>query len=169
MDGECTFCKIAMGILPSYKIYEDNDIMAVLDIFPSSKGDILIFPKNHYTNPEEIPDEIIGKIFVLSKYLSYVVKNLFKYPGITLIANFGNIGRSNHFYVNIVPRYDGDNVKIIIPKKQTNTSELEEVRSLIINNFSINREEKKEERKEEKKEEKKIDYSKLEEWFKKRI
>ena len=47
---DCVYCKIANKTIPSYILYEDNDIICVLDIFPPSKGSFLVFPKLHIEN-----------------------------------------------------------------------------------------------------------------------
>lgn len=46
--GDCVFCKIVKGEIPSYKVYEDADFMAFLDIAPVNKGQVLVIPKKHY-------------------------------------------------------------------------------------------------------------------------
>mgnify|MGYP001770640738 CR=1 FL=1 len=166
---DCIYCKIAIGLIPSYKIYEDNDIIAVLDIFPNAKGNIIVMSKKHYEDPFSIPDEVIGKVFVLSKYLSGIVMQLFKYSGVNLLVNFGKIpgNKQHHFVVHLIPRFDGDNVKFLIPKNQSNSAELEEVRQAIIKMLNLNK--KEEEKKVEKKEEKNIDFNEAIKWFYKKI
>ena len=57
---DCIFCKIAAGEIPSRKIYEDKDLIAIMDLSPTSKGHSLIIPKEHYTNIYDI-DEVAGQ------------------------------------------------------------------------------------------------------------
>ena len=53
----CVFCMIVDGKIPSKKIYEDNDVLAILDISQATKGHTLVIPKKHYANILEIPNE----------------------------------------------------------------------------------------------------------------
>ncbi len=46
-DEECLFCKIVSGSMPSYRIWEDSEYMAILDIFPNIRGQTLVIPKMH--------------------------------------------------------------------------------------------------------------------------
>ncbi len=64
---DCIFCQIVSGKLPSYKIYEDGEFIAILDIFPKTKGHTLVIPKQHVPWVWDYPDlgkyfETVGKI-----------------------------------------------------------------------------------------------------------
>lgn len=65
--SECLFCKIISGELPCYKIYEDDNFLAFLDIFPSTEGHTLIIPKSHIDwvwDSQNLGEyfEVVGKI-----------------------------------------------------------------------------------------------------------
>ena len=60
LDDNCIFCKIAAGEIPSRKIYGDKDLIAIMDLSPTSKGHSLIIPKEHYTNIYDIDEEVAG-------------------------------------------------------------------------------------------------------------
>ena len=55
--GDCIFCKIANGEIPSATLYEDEEFRVILDLGPASKGHSLILPKKHAANIYELPDE----------------------------------------------------------------------------------------------------------------
>ena len=57
--NDCLFCKIIKGDIPSYKVYEDDKVLAFLDVNPNSDGHILVIPKEHYENLFETPNELI--------------------------------------------------------------------------------------------------------------
>jgi histidine triad (HIT) family protein len=64
---DCIFCQIIKGEIPSYKIYEDAEFIAILDIFPKTKGHTLVIPKKHVPWVWDYPDlgkyfEVVGKI-----------------------------------------------------------------------------------------------------------
>ena len=64
---DCIFCKIVEGKIPSLKIYEDDVILAFLDINPDSNGHTLIIPKKHYKDINDIDELTLSKIFECAK------------------------------------------------------------------------------------------------------
>ncbi len=59
-DPNCIFCKIAAGVIPCHKIFEDERLLAFLDVGPLSRGHTLIIPKDHYRTIDELPEELAG-------------------------------------------------------------------------------------------------------------
>lgn len=71
---DCIFCKIVRGELPANKIYEDEDHLAFLDIFPNTKGVTLVITKKHYTSYAfDLPDEVYSKLLLLAKKIGNVL------------------------------------------------------------------------------------------------
>ena len=68
--GDCIFCKIANGEIPSATLYEDEEFRVILDLGPASKGHSLILPKKHAANIYELPDETAGKAMILAKKMA---------------------------------------------------------------------------------------------------
>ncbi|NMC08786.1 HIT domain-containing protein, partial [Candidatus Microgenomates bacterium] len=64
---DCIFCKIVKGDIPCYKVYEDEEVIAFLDIKPLSKGHVLVLPKKHFENIYDIPEDLLCKINVVAK------------------------------------------------------------------------------------------------------
>ena len=60
-DANCVFCKIIDGVIPSTRLYEDEEFVIMLDIGPASFGHALILPKAHYANLFEMPEELLAK------------------------------------------------------------------------------------------------------------
>ena len=60
---DCIFCKIITGELPATKVYEDNDCLAFLDIYPVNPGHTLLIPKQHYDDLLSTPSEVVGKLY----------------------------------------------------------------------------------------------------------
>lgn len=71
---ECIFCKIAKNEIPSYRIYEDEDFIAMLDIFPYSKGHTLVIPKEHYVQVWDIPTDLYVKYMVFTQKVAISLK-----------------------------------------------------------------------------------------------
>lgn len=115
---DCLFCKISKGEIPSFKVYEDTDFIAFLDIAPASKGHILIVPKHHSKNIEDLPDEIAAKVLPLVKKLVKAMKVVYGFTDFNLMQNNGEIaGQSvHHFHLHIIPRYEKGHFTDLTPK-----------------------------------------------------
>lgn len=103
---DCIFCKIINGDIPSYKIYEDDIVIAFLDINPDSNGHTLIIPKKHYKDLEEIDEDVLNHILKVSKKLKKVLEDKLKNDGLTLVQNNGDIQEVKHFHLHLKPYYN---------------------------------------------------------------
>jgi histidine triad (HIT) family protein len=106
-DQNCIFCKIINGEIPAYTVYEDENVMAFLDISQVTNGHTLVIPKNHHKDLYELPSEVATKIFAVVPKIANGIKKAFNPIGINLLNNNGEqAGQSVfHFHVHIVPRY----------------------------------------------------------------
>lgn len=121
MKDNCIFCKIIKKEIPSKIIFEDDICFAILDINPATTGHILLMPKEHYMLMPFVPDEVLGHLGVISKYLSDLLKVSFNPIDITnFIANGSAAGqKSQHFMMHIIPRYNDDGISFDISGKAT--------------------------------------------------
>jgi len=105
---DCIFCKIVKGDIPSYKTYEDENVIAFLDILPLSKGHTLVVPKKHFKNIYEISDEELCNIVKTVKKVSSHIKKVYNPEGIVIIQNNGEkAGQSIfHIHFHIKPIYN---------------------------------------------------------------
>lgn len=71
----CIFCKIAREDIPSYKVYEDNDFLAFLDIHPQSPGQVQVIPKKHYRWVWDVPN--VGDYFEVVRKIALAQKKVF--------------------------------------------------------------------------------------------
>lgn len=110
----CIFCKIVNGNIPSYKIYEDNEFLAFLDIQQATDGHVLVIPKKHYANILEIDDDVLAKISILTKKLILQICKNLKIDNCNILNNYGPIAGQtvNHFHIHIIPRYQDNDVII---------------------------------------------------------
>lgn len=106
--NECLFCKIISGEIPSYTIYEDNDIKVFLDINPSTNGDCLIIPKKHFENIKDIDVETLKKIDIVSKKIYDLLKEKLHCDGLTFVQNNGFGQEIKHYHLHATPRYKND-------------------------------------------------------------
>lgn len=108
--NDCLFCKIIAGDIPADKVYEDDKIVAFLDINPVNPGHTLVVPKEHSLNLYDVSDEILKKMIVLIKNLSIAIKSAVKADGINIEMNNDPIAGQviMHTHMHIVPRFEGD-------------------------------------------------------------
>ena len=133
---QCVFCGITLGKINSYKIYEDTELIAVLDINPASLGHVLVIPKMHL----KYSYEFSNKIFEISNLIAKRIKEVFDYDTNIFIANGVNAGQKfEHLVINIIPRYSGDNLNLAWQPKPTSEKELNELVSKL--KFEIKKEE----------------------------
>ena len=105
---DCIFCKIANGEIPSYTLYEDENILAILDISPVSKGHTLIMPKKHYENilfcDEKTMESMSKAIQVIGKAL------LKKAKGLNVLSNIHSCAGQSvmHAHVHLIPVDEND-------------------------------------------------------------
>lgn len=106
--NDCLFCKIIKGDIPSYKVYEDDDTLAFLDINPDSMGHTLVIPKKHFNNYEDIDLDTISKVNKTGKIVYNMLKEKLKPEGIKLVQNNGVIQDVLHYHLHIIPVYTSD-------------------------------------------------------------
>jgi histidine triad (HIT) family protein len=117
---QCIFCQIIAGKVPAKKVFEDEKVIAILDINPAAKGHLLLLPKEHYAIMPQIPQEDIGHYFVIAKQLSQRMLQSLKVAGTSLfIANGLAAGqKAQHFMLHIIPRSDGDGIFPLVEEIQ---------------------------------------------------
>ncbi len=109
---QCLFCQIVAGKIPSKKLYEDETLIAVLDINPAVKGHLLLLPKEHYAIMPQVPDLVLRQLVLASKYLSQILLRVFKADGTNVFLANGPVAgqKSQHFMFHLFPRKEGDHV-----------------------------------------------------------
>ena len=107
MTNNCIFCAIAAGEIPSFKVYEDELVVAYLDINPFSEGHTLVIPKAHSEGLLDTPDATLAEIVVRVKKVAAHLKAALPCDGFNILQNNGAAaGQSvNHVHFHIVPRY----------------------------------------------------------------
>ena len=101
---DCLFCKIVDGSIPSKKIYEDDTVLAFLDINPDSMGHTLIIPKKHFKDITDI-DETLNHIFEVAKMLKIKLEEKLGCDGVTFVQNNGDVQEIKHFHLHLKPYY----------------------------------------------------------------
>lgn len=105
---DCIFCKIIKGELPSKKIYEDNLVIAFLDINPVKPGHTLVIPKVHTLDIQTIDDNSLMVIMKIVKKISKAIQEKLNADGYTILQNNGIAEDVKHFHIHIIPKYKND-------------------------------------------------------------
>ena len=132
---DCIFCKIAAGEIPSRKIYEDKDLIAIMDLNPTSKGHSLIIPKEHCTNIYDIDEDIAAKVMKTAKKLATKMTVALICDGFNLLQNNGETAGQTmfHFHMHLIPRYkDADNNMLKFTSVSFSDEEMDAIRDQII-------------------------------------
>ena len=116
-DANCVFCKIIDGVIPSTKLYEDEEFVIMLDIGPASFGHALLLPKNHYANIYEMPEDVLSKAICLAKTFGEKLVKALGADGLNLVQNNGLAAGQTvfHYHLHLIPRYEGDDVGELWP------------------------------------------------------
>ncbi len=104
------FCKIIDGEIPCYKLYEDEDVLAFLDISQVTKGHALVVSKKHFENFLSTPQEEMHKVMDVAQRIGQVEIKLLGAKGVNILTNcYEAAGQSvMHFHVHVIPRYEED-------------------------------------------------------------
>ena len=104
---DCLFCKIVEGKIPSHKIYEDDDVVAFLNISQTTKGHTLVIPKEHYDNFLATPQEVMHKVMDVAQHIGQAQIYVLGAKGVNILTNVNKeAGQSiYHFHVHVIPRY----------------------------------------------------------------
>ena len=109
MDN-CIFCKMVKGEIPCAKVYEDQDILAFLDINPASKGHTLVITKEHFANFTLVPKDLLGKAYAVAQKIAQAQISQLGAEGANVITNINEIAGQSvmHFHIHVIPRYKKD-------------------------------------------------------------
>jgi len=104
----CIFCKIIKGEIPAAIVYENDHVLAILDISQVTKGHTLVIPKQHVQDVFELTPELIGEIYKVVPEVACKLKKAFQPAGLNLLNNNGEFAGQTvfHYHVHLIPRYD---------------------------------------------------------------
>lgn len=129
----CVFCKIINNEIPAYKIYEDEQFLALLDISQSTYGHTLVIPKQHVTNLAELDLDTVGPLFTLTANLAKKITKAVGTTDFNIINNNGPLAGQTvfHTHIHIIPRYENDNLQIKFSSKNLSADEFIELQNKI--------------------------------------
>ena len=110
---DCIFCKILAGDIPSYKVYEDDKVVAFFDILPISPGHTIIVPKNHIPDVEGLSEEEMSAMAVALKKIGAAVLKGLGVKGYSVFLDNKSAANQHvpHVHFHLVPRAEGDGLE----------------------------------------------------------
>ena len=121
------FCRIIAGEIPSAKVYEDEQALAILDLSQLNKGHTLVMPKAHYETMLDCPKELLGHLFDIAKRIGIAQQKVLGAAGVNILVNcYKEAGQEvPHFHIHVIPRYVGVEGGFHLANEAQDTSKLD--------------------------------------------
>ena len=128
MKNNCVFCAIAAGEIPAFKVYEDELVLAYLDINPFTKGHTLVIPKEHSKGLVDTPDETLAAIIARVKKVAAHLQERLGCDGFNILQNNGEAAGQTvmHVHFHIVPRYGQEPIAF-----ENHPGDMDELKALV--------------------------------------
>ncbi len=135
------FTKIIKREIPAHIVYEDDLVIAFLDITQATLGHTLVVPKAQHENIIDMPEDLSGKVFEVVTKVSKAIQKAFQPIGINILSNNGSFASQSvfHFHVHIIPRYQGDDLvhmKMVNHVNELSKTDFEKRKEAIIASLS---------------------------------
>tara|TARA_Y100000310_G_scaffold342654_1_gene446791 strand:+ start:740 stop:1450 length:711 start_codon:yes stop_codon:yes gene_type:complete len=108
----CVYCGIIEGSVKSFKIYEDDVVVCVMDLRPATKGHVVVVPKKHFFVSGQMDDDVSKHVFNIANKISKVVFEAVGAEGTNILVSNGVLAgqKIEHFTVQVIPRFKDDDV-----------------------------------------------------------
>ena len=129
MDGDCIFCRIAAGELPSEIVQEDEHTIAFMDINPWTRGHALVIPRRHSRNLYDVDDDDLAHVASAAKRLAVRMRDALACDGVNVLNSTEPAAWQTvfHTHVHVIPRYDDDPLRLPGQPRQPDEGELAQV------------------------------------------
>jgi histidine triad (HIT) family protein len=117
---ECVFCNIVKGIVPESVVYDDEKVLAFMDIQPVNPGRVLVIPKVHASGLSNLDEETGAHMFKVGMRVAEAVKRSgVKCDGVNLLLSDGRAAFQEifHVHLHVIPRFEGDSLHISFGRK----------------------------------------------------
>ena len=113
-DSDCLFCKIIAGEIPCFKLFENDDTLAFMDINPANEGHALVIPKEHARDVYAVSDAAITATVKTAKKIAAAIDKTLNPDGLNLLQCNGPAAAQSvfHFHMHVLPRREGDELKL---------------------------------------------------------
>lgn len=103
---DCIFCN--RDNITTDFVYEDDLVMAFMDMDPINEGHVLLVPKEHFLDVDEIPFGVLSHLMSISQKIVSALKEVYRPDGYSIMQNGGAFNDIGHYHLHIFPRYTGD-------------------------------------------------------------
>lgn len=116
---DCIFCRIVAGKVPSHKVYEDDQVMAIMDIGHVNPGHTLVLAKPHVETMLEADEALAAQMFLVANRVAKAMQTVLPSDGMTILqanrpAGFQTVP---HLHLHVLPRFEDDGVELVWPAK----------------------------------------------------
>jgi histidine triad (HIT) family protein len=138
MEEQCIFCSIRDGKTPAYKVYEDEYVFAALDIRPANPGHLIIVPKKHHQIITQLEVNEMAQLFNVARTLIPVLIKATGAQGANILYSAGAAAgqRSQHAFLNLIPRFENDEVVLTWKPKELSESDFKDMQDKLIKTLS---------------------------------
>lgn len=125
----CVFCKIINKEIPSSTVYEDKNVLAILDLSQTTYGHTLVMPKKHVETFLDLDKETLNNVFSVAQDLAIKIKNKLGASGVNILNNSYPVAGQSvmHMHVHIIPRYSNQDDFKVVNVDHSDTIKLNEV------------------------------------------
>jgi diadenosine tetraphosphate (Ap4A) HIT family hydrolase len=118
LSDECIFCQILKGEAPASFTYQDDNIVAFMDIQPITHGHMLVVPRQHSVLMSEVDETVAMRAFRIARELAALVRRTLGARGVNLFVADGEVAFQDvpHFHVHVIPRYPKDGFGLTFPR-----------------------------------------------------
>jgi histidine triad (HIT) family protein len=126
--GQCLFCRLVAGEIPSARVYEDALTLAFMDIGQVNPGHVLVATKRHAATLLDLTPEEAAAVMQTAQRVANAIQETFNPPGITLLQANGREGEQTvfHFHIHVVPRHAQDGITFTWPRKNPDAATLQD-------------------------------------------
>ena len=123
------FSKIIDGELPSYPIYEDEDIFVFLDAFPATKGHCLVVPKEPTEDVLSADPHVVARCNIVAQAIAKASLEALGATGVNILTNAGEVSGQTveHYHVHIIPRYTKEELQFVHEQNQADKADVQSV------------------------------------------
>ncbi|MFF5205919.1 HIT family protein [Streptosporangium sp. NPDC000396] len=132
--NDCVFCEISSGRAPAYRVLEDEHTVAFLDIAPATPGHTLIVPREHARDLWEISEDACAHVTRMVHRVAALLRTALAPDGMSVTHATGEAAGQEvfHFHAHVVPRWNGDDLRVMWNSRQAPGHELEKILERVI-------------------------------------
>lgn len=126
--SDCPFCAIVAGEAPASMVFEDERVVAFLDLEPANPGHALVVPRAHASGLADLPPDVGGHLFTVGQRVAGALRHTHDPDGINFFLADGAAAGQEvfHVHLHVIPRHTDDDVTFDAPRLEVTRAELDE-------------------------------------------